>query len=220
MEKSAIIYAKGDFGKSSADSVTEELNRSGIAPLAVETHTIGDSDYSGQILKFKKLGVKVLFLMTYTSDAAKILKQSHELGLECVMFGHIGADFGIFPAVAGKEGLKNYYGATCLEDVITGDKLKGFREMYLKEYPKYMENPNNPSMSDVSCYAGMFIIAEALKKAGRDLTRTKFIKALESLNNFKPPYHPTISFSSTQHEGLLTLHYVKYKDAIPMIVKE
>lgn len=62
--------------------------------------------------------------------------------------------------------------------------------MYFKEYPKYMENPNNPSMSDVQCYAAIFTIAEALKKAGREIARTKFIKALESLKNFKLPYPP------------------------------
>jgi hypothetical protein len=42
------------------------------------------------------------------------------------------------------------------------------------------------------------------------LTRTKFISALESIKNFKYPGYPPITFSPTQHEGVLQEKFLRY----------
>jgi branched-chain amino acid transport system substrate-binding protein len=216
--KVAIIYSKGDYGVSITNSVVDEYKKYAIEPIATESHKIGDTDYSAQLLKIKATNPDVLWILSYLKDVALILKQAHELGLECIKMGILGSDFSVVPALAGKEALRDFYGSTLLEDVIWGPKLKGFIEMYEKEYPEYMKNPSNPCMSDVSAYAGVKIIAEGLKRAGKDLTQDKFIKAMETLRDFRVPWYPPVTFTPTQHEGIVGLHFLRYVDGKAKII--
>ena len=50
-------------------------------------------------------------------------------------------------------------------------------------------------------YASAQVFVEALKRAGRDLTRPKFIQALETVKDFTPATWMPVSFTSGSHEG-------------------
>jgi branched-chain amino acid transport system substrate-binding protein len=210
--KVAIIYTIEEYGASGKDGLVAQLKKYDIEPVAVETHKIGDTDYSAQLLKIKGLNPEVIFLLSYSKDMGLILKQAHEIGLDCPKILYMGSDHPIIPSLAGKGALKEVYGPTNLLDAIRGGKLKSFIEMYEKEYPDYVKNPNNPSSSDVTSYVALQLLGEGLKRAGRDLTRTKFITAMESIKDFKSPWIPPMTFSATQHEGALQERFIKYVD--------
>jgi len=216
--KIAVIHTQEEYGASGKDALLIQLKRYGIEPMAIETHKIGDTDYSAQLLKIKTHNPEVLLLFSYSKDMGLILKQAHELGLDCVKILYIGGDYPIVSALAGKEALKEAYGPTYLLDSVRGGKLKSFVEMYEKEYPDYMKNPNNPSINDVGSYVAFQVIIEALKRAGKDLTRAKYVEALESLKDFRMPWVPPISFSPTQHEGLLQERFYRYVDGKDVII--
>jgi branched-chain amino acid transport system substrate-binding protein len=49
---------------------------------------------------------------------------------------------------------------------------------------------------------GSDIIVKALEAAGKDLTRAKFLAALESIKDYKPMFPgPTLSFGAKRHLG-------------------
>ena len=206
----AILHTVEEYGSSGRKGVVKQLKKYGIEPLAIESHKIGDTDYSGQILKIKALNPQVLFLFSYDKDMATIAKQAYELGLDCIKIACLGSENRNVRVLAGKEALENFYGGLTNVDVIRSEKLKSFNAMYEKEYPSYVKNPNNPSGNDSVSYMGFQIIVEALKRAGRDLTRTKYIKAMESIKDFKSPWVLPITFSATQHEGALEELYFRY----------
>ena len=53
-----------------------------------------------------------------------------------------------------------------------------------------------------SGYVGADIIVKALEAAGRDLTRPKFLAALESIKDYKPFFQgPTLSYGPDKHQG-------------------
>ena len=210
--KVAIIHTQEEYGATGKDGLVEQLQKYGIKPLAIETHKIGDTDFNAQLLKIKGTNPEVLFILSYVKDMALIVKQAYEQGLNCVKIGYMGSDFAMIPVLAGKAALKDYYGPTSLLDTIRGPQMQTFNQMYEKAYPEYMKNPNNPSSSDISSHVSIHVYAEALKRAGKDLTRTKFISALESIKNFKYPGYPPITFSPTQHEGVLQEKFLRYVD--------
>ncbi|MFH1090314.1 MAG: ABC transporter substrate-binding protein [Pseudomonadota bacterium] len=210
--KVAIIHTQEEYGESGKEGLVDQLKKYGVEPLAIEKHKIGDTDYSAQLLKIKGLNPEVLFIQSYVKDMAIILKQAHELGLDCIMIGYMGADFSIIPALAGKEALNKFYGPTTLLDAIRGPKIKSFIDMYEAAYPEYMKNPNNPASGDVGSYVTMNVLIEALKRAGKDLTRSKYIAARESIDNYVTPWLPPISFSPTKHEGIIEETFLRYVD--------
>ena len=216
--KVAIIHTQEEYGTTGRDGILSELKKYGIQPLAVETHKIGDTDYSGQLLKIKPLNPEVLFLFNYQRDMALITKQAYELGINCVKIGCF-TDIGMLADMVGKEALKNLYPSTMCVDTIKGPRLKSFVDMYKKELPDYMKNPNNPNTADVTAYVGFMTMAEGLKRAGRDLTRTKFIDALDSIDDMKTPWISQVTFSKTNHEGLRGQRFYRFVDLTPVIIE-
>ena len=86
-------------------------------------------------------------------------------------------------------------------DVEEGPKLASFRNTFFKAYPNLADKPGSPNFYDVLGYGGAKIFVEGLKKAGKDLTREKFITALETINNFETGVLPAVTFTATDHEG-------------------
>ena len=218
--KIALIHTQEEYGSTGRDGLIKQLEKYNLKLMAVETHKIGDTDYSSQILKIKALNPEVLFTFSYTKDMALILKQSHELGLDCIKIGYIGTNYTLVPTFAGMQALRKFYGPTPVLDTMGSERLKSFSDMYRKEFPDYMKNPLNPSDTDITTYVGFQVMVEALKRAGRDLTRTKYIQALESIKDFKSPWMPPISFSATQHEGILQERFVRYDTGEAKIIEK
>lgn len=65
----------------------------------------------------------------------------------------------------------------------------------------------------------MQLYAEALKRVGKDLTRSKFIQVLEGIKNYDSSWLPIISFSPTYHEGITGKRYVCFEDGVPKIIE-
>ena len=57
------------------------------------------------------------------------------------------------------------------------------------------------------------LIVDALKRAGKDLTRQKMVDTLRSTKSFKAsPYPAPLSFSKTDHDGYEMGLFTKLKD--------
>jgi hypothetical protein len=54
----------------------------------------------------------------------------------------------------------------------------------------------------------MRVLEEALKRAGRELSRAKFVSALENLYSFESGIMPTISYGPNRRIGALGAHIV------------
>jgi hypothetical protein len=52
-------------------------------------------------------------------------------------------------------------------------------------------------------------LVEALEKAGPNLTRTNFITAIESLQNFHLGGDTVINFSPTDHQGMERVYFTR-----------
>lgn len=218
-KKVAILHTQEEYGSSGRDALITQLAKYGIKPLAIESHRIGDSDYSAQILKIKNSNPEVLFIQSYTRDQAVVAKQAHELGLNCILIAYLGSDYPITEGIAGKLALTKFYGPTTTYDAMTSTILKPFYDMMAKEYPEYVKNPNNPSSGDLGSYIGMQVMIKAMQAAGKDLTRSGFIKALENMEVYKTPWMPPIKFSPNQHEGQQQEQYLQFVDGKPQMLK-
>jgi len=81
-------------------------------------------------------------------------------------------------------------------------------EYLVKPFQKDFPKDKRQAMNFVG-FAGAKILAYTLEKAGRDLTREKFLDALESMNKFDTEVlSSTITFNKTDHLGLETCSFV------------
>ncbi len=80
--KIAILHDKSAYGKGLADEFKKQLNKRGVQEVMYEAITQGDKDFTALITKMKQLGVDLIYLGGYHTEAGLIVRQAHEQGLK------------------------------------------------------------------------------------------------------------------------------------------
>lgn len=101
--KIAVVHEDSAYGVSCGDGDVERLAYYGLSYVTRERYSAATTDLSSLIMKLKGLGVDVVLITSYASDAILFLRQSHELGFKPkIIIGH-SAGFEL-PAVANAVG--------------------------------------------------------------------------------------------------------------------
>ena len=67
---------------------------------------------------------------------------------------------------------------------------------------------NRHQPAQISAYASILVLEEGVKRAGRDLSRAKFVGSLENLFSFESGVTPSISYGPNRRIGALGAHIV------------
>jgi len=82
VDKIGVLYINDDFGKAGSDRVIKSMEDLGLKPVAVESHNSGDKDFSAQLAKFKNANASAVIMWTHDTEAALIVRQAKQLGLD------------------------------------------------------------------------------------------------------------------------------------------
>jgi branched-chain amino acid transport system substrate-binding protein len=89
--------------------------------------------------------------------------------------------------------------------------MKAWEAKWKQEYPNLPAG--RPNTFDLLSYGDMYVLAEALKRAGKDLTRDKLIAALESIKDYRiSPIATPRTFTTKHHIGNLRLQPLQEKN--------
>jgi branched-chain amino acid transport system substrate-binding protein len=108
-----------------------------------DTYQTGDTDYSAQITKLKRLGTMpdILYIAAGPDEVGVIVKQFREAGLEKPIFGGDGDDTPLLVQIAGKGADNTYFSTHSLMDPQLGtEAVKKFIAAYQAEYGNPPEN--------------------------------------------------------------------------------
>ena len=84
--KPAILHATGTYGDGIADYFVQRLKEKGVEPVANETFTLGDADFTTQLGRIKAQGPDSLVMVGLAKDDALIVRQTEQLGLNVAVF--------------------------------------------------------------------------------------------------------------------------------------
>jgi branched-chain amino acid transport system substrate-binding protein len=198
-KKVAVMYGDDDvFTKSGYDVFKKVLEEKGIQVLTTETFKKKDTDFSAQLTKIKGLKPDQIIVSALAEEAAGIMSQGRQLGIpESVHFiGGNGFNSPKLAQLAGQFAEGAISGAAWFIGNDTPGN-KAFVEAYKGRYGA------NPDQFAAQAYAGVYILAHAIKTAGssdskaiRDVLAN--IKDLDtvlgkfSINAQREPVHPPI----------------------------
>lgn len=220
-ERVSVIHDVGEWGRSVCEPAIEALESElGITPDTVQTYQVGDTDFSGQLVALREADPDVVLNCGHYPEAAVILQQASELGLDALFIGDTAqgnATVWDRAGEAGEDFVFNWYSPVFLTD--TTGPMADFREKYEERYPDAAEG--RPAHSDTFSYGDAYIIAEALERAGEDLTVEKFLEAMKSLTDFQPtPINATADFSNPQNDGFQETVWMRVKDGEAVLVDD
>ena len=181
--------------------------------LAVESINPTITDVTAPMLKLKAANPDALVLLTYARPAALIIKKARELGFDkpIVLTVTGTANLGqLVDNVGGPDALKNFYTQEVLADVPGGPKLQWVYDMYKKAYPDLAAKPDHPQAYMPYGVASAMTVVEALKAAGKDLTREKVVEVLKTLKVDTKVMAGPIEFGPTDRAGQESTIYMKF----------
>jgi branched-chain amino acid transport system substrate-binding protein len=205
-KKVAFLSGADEFAKNEGDAIEKWLDKwYGIKSLVRLEYKVGDKDFTPQILKIKEADPEVIVINGLVNEGAIILRQVRELGLRQPVMGSASmVDNGLI-ATAGyaTEGFMGGWLLPVFLDSQHPDMIK-FRKAWDKRYPNAPKG--RPNIFDLMAYGDTYVVAEGLKRAGPDLTREKFVDALETIQNYRVSEVATPrTFTNWHHIGNLQM---------------
>lgn len=211
-QKIAIMSGREEYPRNEGDATVTKLKAwFNLAPVTRVEFNIGDKDFTPQLVEVQKASPDVIAFFGNPAEAAIAMRQAKELGLkQPFMVGSNMVDPALITAARGaSEGVTGFSLIPLLPGSKNADMVK-WDAAWKKEYPN--APAGRPNNFDVMSYADTYVVADAIKRAGRDLTTDSFIRALEATTGYKVGAIATPrTFSTKHHIGNLTL--------VPLIVQ-
>jgi branched-chain amino acid transport system substrate-binding protein len=202
-----ILHMSDEYGSYFRDTFKKYLDENKMRAAATETSNPGDVDFTAQLARLKEAKADVVIMIMWTPDAAVMIKQAKKMDFNPLWIGALPTGSGPFPDLAGDAAIGTVH-AWFFKYLLTDTHVPmvaKFREEFKK---RIGEKPGRPNGDDLISYNGAMVFVEGLKRAGKDLTREKLIKSLESIKNFETFLPTPVTFSPTEHQGNYGLGFI------------
>ena len=157
--KVAIMYDNGeDYSKGLYDNFIAEAAVLGLDIVATESAAFSDVDFKTQLTNIKNSNPNAVFLPYYGEQAALILNQAKQIGLDVKFLGADGLS-NVVETITDKTLLTNMTYSDHFSIQSDSQLAKEFVEAYKAEYN---EEPN--ISFSATGYDAALVLAEALKK--------------------------------------------------------
>ena len=198
VKRIAMVAHTNDWAKAYCDPAIEVIKASGgeiIEELALER---GQTDATAQVLRLKKANPDFILGCLYEAETVIFLRDLKKYGVRIPVMGTAGTDLeNTLERLGDPDAVKDYYVLHAFVDKVDGPKMKKWNDIILKYYP----NETITGFSAISMASGVAAV-KALKAAGRDLTRSKFIAELDNIKGLKTGILACdITWSSTDRHG-------------------
>jgi branched-chain amino acid transport system substrate-binding protein len=202
--KVAVFYQNDDYGKQGLEGVERYEKEKGLKLATSVSAEVTDRDLSSHALKLKNSGAEAVIMWAMPTHGALLLAECAKIGFK--------------PQWGTSSTLSD--GALMLQ--ITKGLWAGMIHSFFGEVP----DSNHPLMVKyrawhkkyepderwgVFYWAGMAFaepLAEGLKRAGKNVTPKTFIKAMETLRDWRGTGSP-ITFTPTDHQGAKYIYFVQ-----------
>ena len=200
--KFGLMYQDDEMGAIMMKGVKDQLAVYGLKMVGAESYKRGATEFSSQIAKLRKADPELVVLATVIRETVGALKEANKLGWKVDMAGMSPSYTAYVPMLCLKAGFSpdGFY-ATGQSPYIYPDSpvesIRAFCERHNKMFGKMPDLPTSAG------YAGVEFFRLAAEKAGKDLTREKFIDAMETFRE-EPDrfFHGVpITFTPTNHQG-------------------
>lgn len=210
-----MIEHSNDWAKSYADPTREYMKAHGVEPSMVMYMERGQTDATAQVLKIKQAKPDFIVASLYEAETVIFLKDLKKYGVDVPVMGAAGTDLeNTLARIGDINTVKNYYVPHAFLDTVDGPGMKKWNDMILKYYP----GETITGFSAVSIGSAVAAV-QALKNAGRDLTREKFIAELDKLKDFDTGVFATkITWSATDRHGVKESAVAGFVDGKPTVL--
>jgi branched-chain amino acid transport system substrate-binding protein len=218
IHKIGVIYQDDAFGKTVLEGVKLALQKHGAAPAGLGTFARNTVDISAGLREAMIVHPQAVVVVGPYAPVAAIVKESHTQGWrpQFLTVSFVGTEAFIKEAGPDADG-------TIITQVVPPydhteyPTVALYREALAKYYPAIP-----PSFVSLEGFVDAMVVVEGLKRAGKDLTRDKFISAIESIHNQNLGLGPKLilSYSESDHKGFNNVYATIVRNGTPVLLTD
>lgn len=201
----AVFYQNDAFGKEGLDTINAVLKERGMAEATGVPYETSDTNFSSQALKLQTSGADTVILWAVPKPGGSVISEMDKIGFKPKLLSSAVINDPALFQLAG-PGIEGLIITSWLPDYADTSNPK------IAEYQAFMKQyaPNEQIGGfSLSGYTQAQLTAEALKRAGKDLTRESLITALESMQDWDGSVLPSISYSPDDHQGAKSVYFMQ-----------
>jgi ABC-type branched-subunit amino acid transport system substrate-binding protein len=205
-KKVAIFYQDDAFGKEGLNGIKNAAKTKGIDVVAEVSYQTTDKDFAAPALKLQQSNADTVIFWSVPGPTGNVLKEMQTLGYKPKMVMTAVLNDPQLLSLAGNAA-EGAYTASWTPDPNGDDpKAQRYRD-FMKKYA-----PNEPigSYSQWAVAEGD-VLVEALKRAGKDLSREGLIKALETFNRWNDGLANNVTYTAESRLGQTALYVLQAK---------
>jgi len=207
-KKIAVFYQNDAFGKEGLDAIQAEIKKRGLPAATGVSYETADTNFSAQALKLQTSGADTVIIYAVPKPGGSIIAEMGKIGYAPkLLSSSVINDPAIFQlAGTAINGMLIEAYLPAFDDT-SNPKIVEYQAFMAKYAPK--EQIGGFTESGYT-YGQVFI--EALKRAGKELTREGFIANLDQMKDFTGSLVPSLSYSPTDHAGVKAAYFQAAKD--------
>ncbi len=182
-KKICSMYQDTDFGHEIRDGVRDQAKALKLEVVSEASYGPADTDFVAPISKLKAAGCDLVILGSIIRDSIQSVGTAKKLGWTDVTFVGQAASYDPIVAAAAGGIMEGFFSATGMPFAYadtSGEAIKAWSAKY-----KSRTNTDANSAAQYG-YVVADMVVKALEVSGKDLTRDKFVAALEGVKNYKP----------------------------------
>ncbi len=172
----AVFYQNDGFGKSGLDGVVAALRKHNQAPVAVATVERNSADVSQAVQTIAPVNPQAVIMVTLYKPTAAFVRAMRKIGQkpQFMTLSPVGADLLVQELGDEARGI----GISQVMPYPWNDTTP-----LVREYQKLLGQNGKFSYYGVEAYAMAKVLVDAIRKAGKDLSREKLLTSLEGMQN-------------------------------------
>ncbi|WP_052360090.1 ABC transporter substrate-binding protein [Desulfovibrio alcoholivorans] len=208
LDRVAVFYQYDAYGFDGLRGTEMALKAHGLAPVARGTYIRGTMEVEEGISRILEADPTAIVMIGTSGPCAKAIRIARSKGYT-----------GLFYAVSfvGADELARILGPgddtpLVMSQVVpppglpdTEGLLSGVVE-YARLLARYFPE-EKPNLVGLEGFINAKVLVEGLRRAGRDLTRERFLDAIESVRNFSVGIASPVSFAPDRHQGLERVYF-------------
>ncbi|WP_316897632.1 ABC transporter substrate-binding protein [Pseudodesulfovibrio indicus] len=208
LSKIAVFYQYDAYGFDGLIGTELALKKYGLEPVARSSYIRGTLDVQDGLDRIRRSGAEAVVMIGTYGACARFINLSEEEGYNPIFYtvSFVGAEELAWRV--GRASPAHVFMSQVvpppMESQVEGDSASEYVRLLRRYFPD-----DTPSFVGLEGFLNAEILVEGLRRAGRDLTREGFIRAIESIKDFKLGPGLTITYGPYDRQGLDAIHFTK-----------
>jgi len=219
LDKVAVFFQYDEYGFDGLRGTEIALKKYGLIPVAKGSYVRGTLDVEAGLEKIISSNAQAVVMIGTYDSCAKFINLARERSFT-PLFHNVS--FVGSTELARRLG-KNGEGVIVTQVVPPINFIRGEEPLPgVKEYISLLDTyypDSKPSFVGLEGYLNARILAEGLKRAGKNITRERFIRAIESISQYDLGIQNPLSFGKNDYQGLDDVYYTVIKQGELVLIK-